>query len=182
MNEFSWNYTARTLWIRDLFYLWAFQPFPILPGKQPAPGGTAAGIQQDQPLTSHQFPPRGQAGFWHRDFCSLRQEELPCSLPIPGYSHRDGAGSPGKRHWRVQGWGRGGRRKKKCAEEMNQLLQARLPDLIPILLFPRRKKQWQGKGGGRISFRCIQEPSPVKSAGYIRDFRQMTWNQHPNAT
>lgn len=31
------------------------------------------------------------------------------------------------------------RSKKKCAGEMNQLLRASLPELIPILLFPRRK-------------------------------------------
>lgn len=30
-------------------------------------------------------------------------------------------------------------KKKKSAREMNQLLQASLPDLIPVLLFPRRK-------------------------------------------
>lgn len=40
----------------------------------------------------------------------------------------------------MQGWGRGGRRKKtKSAKEMNQLLQGRLPELSPVLLFPRRK-------------------------------------------
>lgn len=31
------------------------------------------------------------------------------------------------------------KKKKKSAREMNQLLQASLPDLIPVLLFPRRK-------------------------------------------
>lgn len=57
MNEFSWNYTAKPAWIRDLFYFWAPQQLSILPGKQPAPGGTA-GTQQDRPLT-----PEGRLDF-----------------------------------------------------------------------------------------------------------------------
>lgn len=42
---------------------------------------------------------------------------------------------------------------------MNQLLQGRLPELSPILLFPRRKPE-AGKRGRKDFL-----PSPVHSAG-----------------
>lgn len=154
VNEFSWNYTAKTIWIRDFFHFWAFQECSIQPGRDSSrdPAGSAPHLPAD---TS-----------WILALGFLQCQAGGAALlpPHPCCSHRDGAGSPGKRHWHVQGWGRGGRGEKKSAEKMNQLLQGRLPELIPILLFPRRKAV-AGKRGRKDFLLLMQEPSPVQPAG-----------------
>lgn len=73
-------------------------------------------------------------------------------------------------------WRDGGEKeqKKKCAGEMNQLLRASLPELIPILLFPRRKafgrEKWEEGFPstpsrnhpplGTVLLRYVSSPSP----------------------
>lgn len=143
--------------------------------------GQQQGYSRISPSHPTNSLPEGRPGFGTGISAVSGRRSCPAPSPSPGIPTGMGLGALAKGTGVCRDGGEE-EEGKKCAEEMNQLLQARLPDLIPILLFPRRKKQWQRKGGGRISFRCIQEPSPVKSAGYIRDFRQMTWNQHPNAT
>lgn len=127
---------------QDLFYFRAVQHFSIL-----APGGRAAGSAPH--IHQSPIPCPGQAGVWLQDFWDLFLQSQAGGAAQD--SHRDGAGSPGK----CRDGGEKQEKKKKSANEMNQLLQGRQPELSPILLFPRRKA---GKGGGRISF-------PEHSAG-----------------
>lgn len=69
-----------------------------------------------------------------RQIALLLQQHLHAIGPRPSGS---GRGRIGLRV--VVYGGMGERRNNKCAKGISQLLQGSLPDLIPILLFPRRK-------------------------------------------
>lgn len=142
VNEFSWNYTAKTVRIRDLFYFWAFQQLSILPGKQPAPRGTeAAGSAPHIPADTNSLP-RDRLDFGTE--ISAVSSRRSCPAPSPASVFPQGwmglgALAKGTGICRHGGEEEEGKKKPKCAKEMNQLLQGSLPELIPILLFPRRK-------------------------------------------
>lgn len=144
-NEFSWSYTARAVGIGD------FSGFILFPGcsalLHPCSRRESSRISSSHPPEPNSLPRAGWGlapGFL--GFISAVPGRRSCPGFPQGWSWEP---------WKMQGWGREARKKKKSANEMNQLLQGRQPELSPILLFPRRKA---GKGGGRISF-------PEHSAG-----------------
>lgn len=130
--------------IRDLFYSWPFQQLP-----HPAWGKQ----QQDQPLhiPADTNPPSPGTG-WGLALGFLQSRAGEAEIPTGM-----GLGALAKGSAICRDGGEKEKRKKKSAKEMNQLLQDRLPELIPILLFPRRKESSGREKGGRKDF--LQETS-----------------------
>lgn len=146
--------------------------------------GTGGAQTRSLPFSQHQLlkkrlqPPLGcveaaEAPWLCLDFSVGPAVPHPPRFAVPSPGGLDGAGSPGKRRWQTEGWRREGA-KKKCAGEMNQLLRASLPELIPILLFPRRKafgrEKWEEGFPstpsrnhpplGTVLLRYVSSPSP----------------------
>lgn len=145
VNEFSWNYTAKTTWIRDFLHFWAFQELSILPGRASSrdPAGSAPHI------------PAGTSWILALGFLQCQAGGAALLPAQPCYSHRDGAGSPAKGTGMSRDGGEeeeGGKKNPtKCERNESALTRQGCLSSSPFCSFPGGK-QWQGKGGGRISF------------------------------